>query len=94
MKVDLEERSKDRNKEGGQRDKEGRGQTHQDSLDALTSESQPPLNCFQKIEKENTNLKSKLEDLTTKVKSQIDAMTEECRKAQAKAQKFGKIGYI
>jgi hypothetical protein len=91
MKVELEERSNDGNDDDGRRDKEGRNQT-QNSLDALTSEVDRLKNDLQKIKQENTNLKSKLEDSTTKAKSQIDAMTEECRKAQAKAHKLEREG--
>jgi hypothetical protein len=91
MKVELEERGSDGKDEGGRRDKEGRSQT-QDSLDALTSEVDRLKNDLQKIKKENANLKSKLEDSSTKAKSQIDAMTEECRKAQAKAHKLEREG--
>ena len=47
---------------------------------------------LQKVLKENSSLRSKLEKETTKAREKVASLTEECRKAQAKAHKLERDG--
>ena len=91
LKAQLEEyRNLDR-REGSSRD-DGHRSTAQVQLEKLANELEELRHELQKVKKENASLRSKLEQSASKAKAEIAALTEECRLAQMKAQKFEREG--
>lgn len=88
LKVELEDLRNEEKREGSPPDMDDKNR----SIEELTNEIESLKFDFQVIQKENSNLKSKMEKAASKAKTQIDFITDDCRKAQAKAHKLEREG--
>jgi hypothetical protein len=87
LKVELKELREASGTKVGSRDEE-----RTKVLDTLAAEVARLKMDTQKLKNENANLLRKLEQANATAKAEIDAMTEDCRKAQARAHKLEREG--